>query len=74
MTLRELREQSGKSRAEVAAALGVAVRTLAHYENGTRWLKPEQILVLSSIFDESAEEVIIAQINSRQCARSDNLP
>ncbi len=74
MTLRELREQSGKSRAEVAAALGVAVRTLAHYENGTRWLKAEQILVLSRIFDDSAEEVITAQLNSRQCAQSGNLP
>ena len=72
MTLRDLREQSGKSRAEVAAALGVAVRTLAHYENGTRWLKPEQILALSRIFDESAEEVIAAQLNSRQRARSSN--
>ena len=74
MTLRELREQSGKSRAEVAAALGVAVRTLAHYENGTRWLKPEQILALSRIFDDSAEEVIMAQLNSRQSAQSDSLP
>lgn len=74
MTLRELREQSGKSRAEVAKALGVAVRTLAHYENGTRWLKPEQILVLSRIFDDSAEEVITAQLNSRQCVRLGSLP
>lgn len=71
MTLRELREQSGKSRAEVAAALGVTVQAVARYESGERWLKPEQILVLSRIFDESADEVIKAQLNSRN-ARVDN--
>lgn len=69
MTLRELREQSGKSRAEVAAALGVAVRTLSHYECGTRSLKPEQILLLANIYDESAEAIIRAQINSYRCDR-----
>lgn len=71
MTLRELREQSGKSRAEVAAALGVTVQAVARYESGERWLKPEQILVFSRIFDESADEVIKAQLNSRN-ARVDN--
>ena len=72
MTLRELREQNGKSRAEVAAALGVTVQAVARYESGERWLKPEQILLLSNLYDESAEEIINAQINSRN-AREDNL-
>ena len=74
MTLRELRKQNGKSRAEVAAALGVAVRTVSHYECGTRWLKPEQILLLSSLYDESAETVIRAQINSCRRDQSGSLP
>ena len=55
MTLRELREQNGKSRAEVAAALWVTVQAVARYESGERWLKPEQILLLSNLYDESAE-------------------
>ena len=64
MTLRQLREQSKKSRAKVAAALGVAVRTLSHYENGTRKISIEQVLTLANLYDETAEEIIRAQINS----------
>lgn len=62
-TLRELREQNGKSRAEVATALGVAVRTMSHYECGTRRISIEQVLTLSELYDCSAEEVIEAQLN-----------
>lgn len=69
MTLRQLREQSKKSRAEVAAALGVAVRTLSHYENGTRKISIEQVLTLANLYDETAEEIIRAQINSFPKAR-----
>lgn len=46
-TLRELREENGKSRAEIAAALGVAYQTFARYENGLRRISLEQVLILS---------------------------
>lgn len=65
MTLRELREQSGKSRAEVAAALGVTVQAVARYETGQRTISLEQVLILADIFDETADEIIRAQLSSR---------
>lgn len=69
MTLRELREQSGKSRAEVAAALGVTVNAVSNYESGLRQISLSHVLVLSGLFGESAEEVIKAQLNSCRCAQ-----
>lgn len=69
MTLRELREQSRKSRAEVAAALGVSYMALANYESGYRRIGLEQILVLANLYEVPAEEIIQAQLNSCPCAR-----
>ena len=68
MTLRELREQSGKSRAEVAAALGVTVMAVSNYENGYRQISISQALDLAHLFGDSAEEIIKAQLNS--CRKS----
>lgn len=50
-TLRELREENKKSRAEVAAALGVANRTLSHYECGTRFIDIRQVLILANLYE-----------------------
>ncbi len=72
MILRELREQSGKTRADVAAALGVSVSGFSNYENGNRKIGIEQVLVLANIYGENAEEIIKAQINSCQTARLNN--
>lgn len=36
MTLKELRVQNNKSRAEVAAVLGVTLQALSNYESGLR--------------------------------------
>lgn len=69
MTLRELREQNGKSRAEVAATLGVTVQAVANYENGYRQINLSQVLDLVQFYDESAEDIIQAQLNSYRCAR-----
>lgn len=66
MTLREMREQSKKSRAEVAAALGVSVTAVSNYENGHRQISLSSVLTLSQLFDESAEDIILAQLNSCQ--------
>lgn len=67
-TLRDLRKQAGKTAAEVAAALGVTVGAINHYECGTRHIGLEQVLILAEIYDSTAEEVIRAQLNSR-CAQ-----
>ncbi len=64
MTLKELRHQSGKTTAEVAAALGVNIPALYHYENGRRQIGLEQVLILSRLYDESAEGIIKAQFES----------
>lgn len=62
-TLRELREENGKSRAEVAAALGVANRTLSHYECGTRFIDIRQVLILANLYECSEREIIEAQLS-----------
>ena len=64
MSLRKLREQNGKSRAEVAAALGVTLSSVSHYENGLRRVSLEHVLMLAKLYDCSAEEVIEAQLES----------
>lgn len=69
MTLRELREQSGKSRAEVAKALGVTINAISNYESGLRQISLLHVLNLALLFGESTEEVIKAQLNSCRRAR-----
>ncbi len=63
-TLRDLRAQAGKSRAEVATALGVTVQAISQYENGLRSIDLEQVLTLSNLYDCSTEEIIEAQLTS----------
>lgn len=63
-TLRDLREQNKKTCAEVAQALGVTLRAYCRYEQGTRRMSLEQVLILADLYDVSAEEVIQAQLNS----------
>ena len=64
MTLRELRKQSKKTAAEVAAVLGVAVRTVFRYEQGIRTVGLEQIIPLSELYDVSEREIIEAQLET----------
>ena len=64
MTLKELRQQSKKTAAEVAEVLGVARSTYSNYEQGTRIINITQVLPLSQLYDVSAEEVIHAQLES----------
>lgn len=64
ITLKALREENGKSRAEVAAALGVTVFAVGHYERGNRRINLEQVLLLTRLYECSAEEVINAQLRS----------
>lgn len=66
MTLKQLREQSKSTAADMARVLGVAISTYYNYEQGIRRISLEQVLVLSSYYDCSAEEIINAQLNSCQ--------
>ena len=63
-TLKDLRTQNKKTCVEVAQALGVTIQTLYRYEQGTRRISLEQVLILAQLYDVSAEEVIQAQLNS----------
>ncbi len=69
MTLRDLREENYKSRAEVAAALGVTLSAVSNYEKGWRRIGLEQVLILAKLYDCSAEEIIESQLNSCQYDR-----
>lgn len=62
-TLRDLRKQNKKTCAEVAQALGVANSSYYSYEQGTRRISLEQVLILAKLYDVSAEEVIGAALN-----------
>lgn len=64
MNLKELRQQSKKTAAEVAAALGVARSTYSNYEQGTRQISLEQVFPLTRLFDVTEREVIEAQLES----------
>lgn len=63
-TLRDLREQNGMTRAEVAKVLGVSISTIFKYEAGTRVISIQQVKILMDLYYASAEDVIDAQLNS----------
>ncbi len=65
MNLRELRKQNKKTIAGVAKVLGVTSSALVNYESGVRSISLEQVLKLSEIYGESAEDIIKAQLSSR---------
>ena len=69
ITLRELRERAGRSIADVAAALSVTQKAISNYECGIRSINIEQVLILAEFFEEPAEEIIKAQLNSRRKVR-----
>lgn len=71
-TLKSLREECKKSRAEIATTLGVTVSAFGHYEQGSRRIDIEQVLVLSELYNVSSEEIIHAQLNSCQLCRVNN--
>ena len=72
MTLKRMRQDAGFSRKDAAEQINVSVRMLAHYEQGTRSPSIETVLALAQLYQESAEDVIFAALNSRQCARGDS--
>lgn len=68
-TLKALRLQNKKSRADVAQALRVTPNALTNYETGSRRISLEQVLILAELFECSEREVIEAQLNSCQFCR-----
>lgn len=67
MTLKELRQQNKKTVQEVAQVLGVTPSAIINYESGIRRIGLEQVLKLSDLYQESAEDIIKAQLNSQFC-------
>ncbi len=65
MTLKELRKQSGKTAAEVAAALGVTATTIRNYERGDRIIAVAMIIPLAELYDVSEREIIEAQLSTQ---------
>lgn len=72
MTLKELRIQSKSTATDIAKVLGVTQSAVSNYENGIRRISLEHVLLLSTYYDCSAEEIIEAQLNSCQKALSNN--
>lgn len=70
-TLRGLRLQSGKTVAEVADKLGVTPSAVCQYEKGARCVGLEQVLKLAEFYDNTAEEIIKAQLNSIAIAKTE---
>lgn len=63
-TLRDLRKQAGYSVTAVAEVLNVTPRAYTRYEQGTRRIGIDQVLVLAEIYGVTEGEVIVAQLNS----------
>lgn len=68
-TLRDLRLQAKKTVAEVAKVLNVTDSALYNYEQGTRRVSLEQVLLLAELYDCTEREIIQAQLNSCQSYR-----
>lgn len=64
MNLKDMRLENKKTLAEVASILNVTLQSLSRYERGTRRISIEQVLLLSKLYDYTAEEIIVAQLNS----------
>lgn len=72
MALKRMRQDAGFSRKDAAEQINVSVRMLAYYEQGTRTPSIETVLALAQLYQESAEDVIFAALNSRQRDREDS--
>lgn len=66
MTLKEIRISAGKTIKETADALNVTLRAVSRYEQGTRQISLEQVIILAELYDCSEHDIIDAVLNSRR--------
>jgi len=64
--LAEARQRAGLSQVEVAEALGMSQRTIAHWERKRSPLYPDQLITLCRLFDVSADELLGTKPTARQ--------
>lgn len=59
MTIRELREERGWSPAQLADAVGVALKTVDHWERGLLQPDDKQLRVLGEVFHFPSEQIVL---------------
>lgn len=56
--IRDLREDSDLTQAEIAKVIGVSQRAYSYYENGERTLTPEILIKLSNYYNVSVDYIL----------------
>lgn len=56
--IKEIRETTGKTQEAVAADLGISLSTYRSWEQGSRRLNGEALLILSSYFDVTTDSIL----------------
>lgn len=72
LTLKDIRKAAGLTRKEAAEKLGIAYQTLSHYESGRRLPNAHAILEMAYAYDETAETVLYAVINTHRHGQGDS--
>ena len=68
--IRDLREDSDLTQAQVGAAVGASQRTYAYYESGQRMLPPQVLCALADFYHVSVEYlVVLADIKAAHPAK-----
>lgn len=69
-TLKDLREQAGKTCAEVAKLLNVSLTAIYNYESGIRRLNIEQVKPLAEFYEVFTSDIVEAAVNSLVIGKS----
>jgi len=56
--IRDLREDSDLTQAQVGSAIGVSQRTYAYYESGQRMVPPQVLCALADFYHTSADYLL----------------
>ena len=72
LTLKDIRKAAGLTRKEAAEKLGLTVRALANYERGERLPNAYTILEMAYTYDEAAETVLYAAVNTHRRGQGDS--
>ena len=63
--IRDLREDSDLTQAQVGKAVNVPQRTYSHYENGTRMIPPYVLVALANFYNVSVDYLLERTDNPR---------